>query len=1061
VNPALSRVEPAGRGTCAPRFERTAFLDEVRAALHPGAGALLTGPEGIGRSTALERLALDAVGRGARTLRTAPTPDESGAPYGALIDLLRPVPDRMLDDLPAPRRRALRTALLRSAPGAVDETGRERGSGSGSGAGPEAGQPQELAVAEAFAQLLGTLAAERPLLLVLDDVQHLDAPSAAALRHVARRAPALGVGLLGAFRTDPTASAALSGSSADAWADPAPGAARRDLSGAVPLPRRIRRFDVPRLSDAEIRGLVRTRRSDPALVRSIVALAAGNPGTALELADAAEAVPVPWPVGPPRRAAAQDAVRRAEEPDGSSTPSARSAPAHLAALPEPEALDLPGDVFGAAVEPVLPARLLARESAPVRRLPLPAADALLLLALSPGGQATVTELAAAGVADPLAALTAAQSAGLVRRDGAGRVRLRTALLGAALRQTAGAAQCALGHERLARAAGDPVVWGRHLAWARPLADEEAAEALDAAAGSARRRGDAVAAYELALLAAERTPSDRSASGHRRLLDAADHAVAAGWHAEARAAARSVLVGSDRPAQRVRARLLLLDTAGQALGEVDGLIAAGLAEAADDPGLQAQLYRWSAVRELLGGRTAPAARAAARAAGLAARAGDATLGARALGELATVLALRGRPRQADAALRRALRLEREAEHEAEQEARSAPLAGPGPGGASLQRRRALLALDADRVGQALRLLSALAGTELSGRHADAASGLEEQLATLVALVRVRVRAGECRRARENAARCAVLLDGAGVRSPLGAYALALAESAGGTAEHAVAAARTAVRGSAADGDRLFEVRSLGVLGEALLHQGGPDRIAAAIEVLQQARQMATAMELADPDSVRRLADLAEALAVSGETDEAAAVLAEAAAHAGRWSAGPRDVRADEVFGDSALAALRRAEALLLAASGRQEEAVAVLREAVDRLRELALPLDLIRTLVAWAAVERRARHRPAARAALEEAERLCARHGAGPLAERVRAEFERLLPSAPSGDGRESALTAAEQRLARLVADGATNREAAAALFVSVKTVEGTLSRVYRKLGVRSRTALARVVAAAE
>jgi DNA-binding CsgD family transcriptional regulator len=226
-------------------------------------------------------------------------------------------------------------------------------------------------------------------------------------------------------------------------------------------------------------------------------------------------------------------------------------------------------------------------------------------------------------------------------------------------------------------------------------------------------------------------------------------------------------------------------------------------------------------------------------------------------------------------------------------------------------------------------------------------------------------------------------------------------------------------------------------------------------------MATALELADPDSVRRLADLAEALAVSGETDEAAAVLAEAAAHAGRWSAGPRDVRADEVFGDSALAALRRAEALLLAASGRQEEAVAVLREAVDRLRELALPLDLIRTLVAWAAVERRARHRPAARAALEEAERLCARHGAGPLAERVRAEFERLLPSAPSGDGRESALTAAEQRLARLVADGATNREAAAALFVSVKTVEGTLSRVYRKLGVRSRTALARVVAAAE
>jgi DNA-binding CsgD family transcriptional regulator len=56
------------------------------------------------------------------------------------------------------------------------------------------------------------------------------------------------------------------------------------------------------------------------------------------------------------------------------------------------------------------------------------------------------------------------------------------------------------------------------------------------------------------------------------------------------------------------------------------------------------------------------------------------------------------------------------------------------------------------------------------------------------------------------------------------------------------------------------------------------------------------------------------------------------------------------------------------------------------------------------------------------------------------------------------LTGAELRCAELAASGATNREIATALFVSVKTVEATLSRSYRKLGVRSRTQLARILA---
>jgi DNA-binding NarL/FixJ family response regulator len=246
-----------------------------------------------------------------------------------------------------------------------------------------------------------------------------------------------------------------------------------------------------------------------------------------------------------------------------------------------------------------------------------------------------------------------------------------------------------------------------------------------------------------------------------------------------------------------------------------------------------------------------------------------------------------------------------------------------------------------------------------------------------------------------------------------------------------------------------VRALGVLGESLLHAGGAERTAHAVEALQRARALADRMELADPDTVRRLADLAEASALLGEHDAADAALAEADAKVTGWG--------EPAWGAGAAAAVGRARAVALAARGDSAAGVAVLREAVEGLRALPLPLELARALVVWGAIERRARHRATARDALTEAERLCLRHGAAPLLTRARAELDRLTPGERPRGRDTLELTASEQRIARLVADGATNREAAAALFVSVKTVEGTLSRVYRKLGVRSRTALARAV----
>jgi DNA-binding CsgD family transcriptional regulator len=105
----------------------------------------------------------------------------------------------------------------------------------------------------------------------------------------------------------------------------------------------------------------------------------------------------------------------------------------------------------------------------------------------------------------------------------------------------------------------------------------------------------------------------------------------------------------------------------------------------------------------------------------------------------------------------------------------------------------------------------------------------------------------------------------------------------------------------------------------------------------------------------------------------------------------------------------------------------------------------------ATVRRRRRRRGDARRALEEAVVLFERSGAVIWAERARADIAALgLRRGPVGE-----LTPMENRIARTVADGATNREAAASLFLSQRTIEFHLRNVYRKLGISSRTEAAR------
>jgi DNA-binding CsgD family transcriptional regulator len=149
---------------------------------------------------------------------------------------------------------------------------------------------------------------------------------------------------------------------------------------------------------------------------------------------------------------------------------------------------------------------------------------------------------------------------------------------------------------------------------------------------------------------------------------------------------------------------------------------------------------------------------------------------------------------------------------------------------------------------------------------------------------------------------------------------------------------------------------------------------------------------------------------------------------------------------------RCSGLLAAAEGDPDAALARFDAALAV--ESAQPLEIGRTLLAQGIVLRRRKRWRDARNALENACATFDRLGALRWAERARGELARVPGRPPS---RES-LTATEARVADLVAEGRANKEVAAALFVTVKGVEAHLSRIYRKLGIKSRAELMRLYA---
>jgi DNA-binding CsgD family transcriptional regulator len=239
-----------------------------------------------------------------------------------------------------------------------------------------------------------------------------------------------------------------------------------------------------------------------------------------------------------------------------------------------------------------------------------------------------------------------------------------------------------------------------------------------------------------------------------------------------------------------------------------------------------------------------------------------------------------------------------------------------------------------------------------------------------------------------------------------------------------------------------------LGLAALTLGD---LADAVLKLEQAWELGGRLGLGDPNVIPMAGDLAEALARTGERDRCTNVL--------HWL----DERAEQTGLGYPRAVACRARGILAADT---EQSQALFAKSLAALQRVGgIPFEEARTLLCSGEALRRDRRAVAARDPLNNALALFESLGARPWAARARAELaasgvkdHRVLPGATTVKKLEE-LSPQELQVARVAGRGQNNFEVAAALFISRKTVEAHLTRVYRKLGIRSRTELARILVA--
>ncbi|EGX59646.1 LuxR family transcriptional regulator [Streptomyces zinciresistens K42] len=650
-----------------------------------------------------------------------------------------------------------------------------------------------------------------------------------------------------------------------------------------------------------------------------------------------------------------------------------------------------------------------------------------LLVASAGARPTLALLHAAGRGNAEAETAQAAELGLLATEPEGpAVRFAHPMISAALYAEAPAQERRAAHAALSTAASDPIERARHLALATSGTDPEVAARLAGAAALARDRGAPSMAAQLSLLAARHTPAEGGLSPEVLRLEAAEDAITAGELDLARDIAREVLSRTSVPADRVRAWIAVIETAGHAMTEVDAIFPQALADAGEDPRLLALVHyqlTWRAL--LVKGDFDEARGEVAYAAELAARAGDRYTELMALAFQAQIETLMGHP-DAPATIRRALQEPQD------------PRVACHHNGAGYSRFRWLIM--SDQLPEARAAVTGLL------REVRRHGWVESEVHFLRGVAETELHSGYCGRALDLARESLRLARDTGIGEVASAVLASLAEAAGGEVDRALALAREAREHAEEDGDQMYVSRALAALGHAQLVAGDAPE---AVRSLRRAREVEQGLGITDPARGRWHGDLAEALVRSGELAEAQELI---------------DVTREQALRldrESVLAVLDRAEALVRAARGEQEAALAQLTSAQDRLGKLGYGLEEARAAFALA----RLRAGAAGPASFDEAARLFRRCRALPWLRQAEAAAEArgAQPAAapapvPQGLDGLDGLAAMERQVAALVMEGATNREIAGRLFISVKTVEATLTRVYRKLGIRSRVDIVRLAA---
>ena len=577
------------------------------------------------------------------------------------------------------------------------------------------------------------------------------------------------------------------------------------------------------------------------------------------------------------------------------------------------------------------------------------------------------------------------------------------------------------HARIAGATLDPESGARHLALARPGPDPAVADRLAAAARAARDRGAPTAAAALfvaALGTTPRAPDDDEATRIRLaalLAEAGPILIAYGQAGTTRALIERSI--EEIPAGTVRSDLKVLlasliesDDAGLR-GQIR-LLDEALEEAGGDPRRTAAALLDREQVERARDNSPAALPLARRAVELAEATGDPLLLARAHVRSADLEVVLGLVRDPVERFARALELGEHVPVDAENSAKS---------------MLAVCLIRAGRLDEARPYLHA-------ERLRATAEGDEASFCWIsLFLAELEWFAGNWEVAASVAAEALEVAEQAGLRMRHGGIQaiLGLVEASRGEPERARALLESAIATLDALDEAAYGNYAKQMLGFLDLSVGDAEATR---------RQLPTypSQRLEGSKRLAFIGDEIEALIRLGDVAGAASL------------AGALAARGSELGRPPLMATARRSQALVLGAQGRIDEALVAAADAVGQHAALGLPFERARSLLVLGEIQRRAKQRKAARDTLTEAiEEL---DGLGARLWKARAEGERARIG---GRTRIEGLSETELRVAELVAAGRSNKEVAAALFVSVRAVEANLSRVYAKLGIESRTELAR------